>query len=129
MNRTTNYICVLCVFTILYFWSSKIYQIPNTQSSQSTTKYNNDKLLTHTESKGNYYHWIMDSNVCTLGKITFFLWIIVLLFNIYYPVNKVILNILAILTIIVTAILNFPLFVRSIPAFIVLLVIINKIGC
>lgn len=118
MNNTKIILTVL--FILLYFWASKII---NTKGITEITGIKHfSGLLGHTEVSTN---WILDSGVCLLGKIVFFLWTIVILINLIKPLNKKILFFLACLTILITAILNMPLFIRAIPAFIILLLIIN----
>ena len=112
------------VFILLYFWSSKII---DTQDLIGIKKYSDgdisgiaDRVLDHTETTTN---WVFDSGVCLAGKIVFFLWTFVLLINLFMPLNKKLLMFLAFLTIVITTLLNMPLFIRSIPAFIILLII------
>ena len=110
------------LFLILYFWSSKIINTDN-GNDHDLVKYDDSDLLKHHE-KNNELSWIFDSSVCLLGRIVFFLWTIVMLVNLVYTLNKYVLLFLAVLTIVITAILNMPLFIRSIPAFVILLTII-----
>jgi hypothetical protein len=105
------------LFIVLYFWASKIV---DTEEIIGIKKYSG--LLGHTEGATN---WVLDSNVCLLGKIVFSLWTIVVLINLVFSINKKLLFFLAFLTILITAILNMPLFIRAIPAFIILLVLIR----
>jgi hypothetical protein len=128
MNKVKIVLTIL--FIVLYFWASKIIDLlPSEQDNQSgwrqkmigTKKYSKTDMLTHTEATTN---WILESSVCTLGKVVFFLWTFVLLFNLFMPINKKLLYFLAFLTILITGILNMPLFVRALPAFVLLLVII-----
>ncbi len=107
------------VFIILYGWSSKIIK---NKELYGIKKYSEIDILSHTESK----NWILGSGVCTLGKISFFLWSIALIINLFIPLNKNTLILLAFLTITITLVLNTPLFIRSVPAFIVLFIIIYK---
>ena len=104
---------------MLYFWSSKIINNKTKETTNNKTKYSG--ILQHTEISKN---WILDSNVCFLGHLSFFIWTIILIINLFYKINVQLLEISAFFTIFATAILNIPLFVRSLPAFIILLIII-----
>jgi hypothetical protein len=130
MNIDNLRIVLTIVFIVLYFWASKIV---DTKEIIGIKKYSG--ILGHTEGGeggegaegaegGEGTNWILDSNVCPLGKVVFFLWTIVLLINLFMPLNKKLLYFLAFLTILITAILNLPLFIRAIPAFIVLLLLV-----
>ena len=118
--ETNIKIILTIVFIILYFWSSKII---DTEKIIGIKKYSG--LLGHTEGYEGTVNWILDSSVCPLGKVVFFLWFLVLLINLFMPLNKKLLLILAILTILITAILNMPLFIRTIPAFIILIILLT----
>ena len=71
-------------------------------------------------------NYIFNSCVCPLGRIVFYLWSILLLAAVLYKFKYIkYLNILAVITVIITVILNKPLFIRSIPAFLFLFLTIN----
>lgn len=106
---------ITVLFIVLYCWSSKIFETGNKSAG----------IMDHTEDTRDLITWILDSNVCLLGKISFFLWSMVLLLNLFYSLNKIILFILAIITITVTLFLNMPLFIRSLPAFAILINLIT----
>ena len=124
-----NKLLLIVLFIVLYCWSSKIIDdngIDARNDSIGIKKYSG--ILLHNESTNN---WIFDSSVCLSGQIVFYLWSIVLVLSLFISEEykqhmKKILSFLAFLTIFITAILNMPLFIRSIPAFIVLTVIINS---
>ena len=124
MNFVRNYL----LFIILYAISNKIYEdynILNEVNYQDTivNKVFNNDLIRHYEIINNsYYDFIVNSSVCKLGKLAFYLWSILLIIN-YFTINKhiqCVINYIFYITVILTLLMNLPLFIRSIPAFILL---------
>ena len=108
---------------LLSCWSFKIY---STGCSGGYTKYSNYNLIRHRETLSNYISYLLDSDVCTLGKIGewfIIIWSIVLItlaltskkFFTLGILNSVFMSIIFILALV----MNRPLFIRSIPFFIV----------
>jgi len=110
-----NKLSATILFVILYFWASKII---DDYSIEGTIKHSG--ILAHTEGKKDWKTWIFDSKVCMAGKIVFFLWTLLVLINLVWTINSNILLFLSFLTMAVTACLNMPLFIRSLPAFMIL---------
>ncbi len=97
------------LFIIFYFWSSKI----------------NEEFIGFLRHSEDYENWILDSDVCALGKISFYLWTIVMIFGIWYKLNTNALLGLMFITVFLTLMMNKPLFIRSIPAFLFLFLAIR----
>jgi hypothetical protein len=150
MNRSKIGLYIL--FVVLYFWSSHIYydwdptnsksagpprqieeRSPENEKVLQKFDFQESKILRHYESNNTDYDYIMNSSVCPLGKLAFWLWTIILLLlilsgliygnslNYFLEYFKKTLLFFWALTVVLMLVLNVPLFIRSIPAFIVLL--------
>ena len=135
MNNLFKYL----LFVIFYIYSNNIFISPYIEPSYNyylcdkkfLPKFNekfNNYLFKHEEIIGNIFDFILCSSVCPLAKLVFYTWIIILPFfilflnkyNIFYKLIKYGYY----LTIILSGLMNPPLFIRSIPSFYVLYKII-----
>lgn len=104
---------------VLYMWSSKIYS-HRPAAATGHERHSNAPLLRHVERRRG--GWLMGSSVCSLGKLAWAMWVALLLvwhvlrwkMSTYFWIP------LMSLTVLVTAWLNVPLFIRSLPAYCVL---------
>jgi hypothetical protein len=136
-EKIIGLVFLVILFGVLYAWSNYIFKnpFPNVEYTpkiiDSSTFYDNNQIISHKQSNGHLYDVIFNSGVCKLGRIVFYLWLVFLLialpvkyYSDDYRISQAI-NGLAVITIIVTLIMNYPLFIRSIPAFACLLLIAN----
>lgn len=144
------YIILYITFLITFGLSNWIHKDPNPMNAYSPIKQQFDtkgrldmkgkkkysSILEHVEINGTFYERLTSTGVCTAGRMVFYLWAIVLLIFILIKFldkesyNKIkpyeyVLNILAIITALFTLALNQMLFVRSIPAYVLLFLFIN----
>ena len=91
-------------------------------------KYKGSNLLQHNEFMESTHDWIWGSSVCTLGKIAWVLWSVVLLLLLAVPTRSLALRYLLwsllFVTVLLSALMNPPLAVRAFPAFVLMLLII-----
>ena len=116
------YIC----FIILYAISNKInedYEILNNNvmlENNIINKVFDNELIRHYEiDNDSIIDFILYSNVCILGKITFYAWVIVPILIYLYGNSwlSFFTKYFYYGTILLTLVMNLPLFIRSIPAF------------
>jgi len=105
------------LFVFFYAWSTKITEI-NGDSKDKKSIFEGSHILNHFEDQEEI-SYILNSSVCKLGYFSFFAWIIFLPILVYFNFFKL-LKFLFFLTLISTLFMNFPYFIRSIPAFIFL---------
>jgi hypothetical protein len=119
-------------FIKVYYYSNKgIYDVIRPIANYRT--YYGNNVLRHSEAQGNLVNVIMNSGVCVLGRAFFYITIITMLGLLVYKYNNpedskhltIVMNTLAIILVSMTFLLNLPLFVRSIPAFTILFIMIN----
>lgn len=135
MNDLFKYL----LFIILYAYSNNIFISPYIEPSYNYYLCNkkflpkfeekfNSYFLKHEETIGNIFDFIFCSSVCPLAKLVFYKWIIILPLYILFLNKYIIFNKLIkygfYLTIILSGLMNPPLFIRSIPAFYILYKII-----
>lgn len=134
------------LFIVFYGWANHIFldynplrgymPTPKRGSGSAVTKFSTNGNIAHqelnTKSRKDY---ILYSGVCKLGRIVFYLWVITLFIYLMIKCNNIIpdgynldillLNPMVGLTMFVTLVMNFPLFIRALPAFGLMFAIIN----
>ena len=142
--RTEEYIFL--VFSILWYaWSSHAIIYNKKDGIRFFGNCDTPQFPCATSSSGNTYKWseysifqhkeggILCSGVCLVGKYSFYFYVAAMLFfllsdenvkNVMYKVMLILFG----LVLVATMVLNFPMFVRSIPAYVaaLCLIYINK---
>ena len=104
----------------LFAWSSKLHHVFG-GGPRGATVHGGSRLLRHTEPHGKR-SWLWDSSVCFMGKLAWLIWACLvacsLCARIRVPAS--IWSVCLLVTAVCTLALNMPLFLRSLPAYVVL---------